>query len=80
MIYFMYGPLVKWLTHRPLKATFMGSNPIWVTNKKTSDLNKSRFYVKMNMKNKSSYNKKGTLNFRMLSVTNSCLSPNYIVR
>ena len=25
------GPLVKWLTHRPLKATFMGSNPIWVT-------------------------------------------------
>ena len=26
------GPLVKWLTHSPLKATFMGSNPIQVTN------------------------------------------------
>ena len=25
------GLLVKWLTHRPLKATFTGSNPVQVT-------------------------------------------------
>lgn len=26
------GLLVKWLTHYPLKVTFMGSNPIQVTS------------------------------------------------
>lgn len=27
----MYGSLVKWLTHCPLKAAFTGSNPVRVT-------------------------------------------------
>ena len=28
---FNYGLLVKWLTHHPLKVTFMGSSPIQAT-------------------------------------------------
>ena len=31
MIKYIYGPLVKWLTHSPLKATFTSSNLVRVT-------------------------------------------------
>ena len=33
------------------------------------------FYVMINMQRKTAYNKKGTLNIRMLSVAHNCASP-----
>lgn len=33
------------LTHIPFKDTFMGSNPVQVTNKKITALEKCRFFV-----------------------------------
>ena len=45
MIKYTYGPLVKWLTHSPLKATFTSSNLVRVTNMYLTTSCKLFFYL-----------------------------------
>ena len=58
---------MKWLTHSPLKATFMGSNPIQVTNKVDKKPKKAGDVV-LKVENLSVLNNKKVLGLKNFSI------------